>query len=314
MEPSNDKLTYREDVSWLIKTQDPVLVFEEVKRTLGMFMPDFDLREVEQCFDDTVSLFRGTYPGYRACNTEYHDLKHTTDVFLALASLFHGYSLCGEPLKPRTVRLSLIAALMHDSGYIQAHYENLGTGARFTEVHVERSIAFLEEYFKRTGWDKDDYRSAARMVIATDLKHTISDIPFKSEAEAQGAKALFVADVLGQMADRVYLEKLLFLYQEFSEAGTLEYSSEQELLEKTVGFYEMAWKKLINEAGYKEEHLHRHFEVRWGIPRDLYAHAADKNIDFLQYILKNHKNRHREMLNRGGLVSQLMNKDEEATT
>ena len=76
----------------------------------------------------------------------------------------------------------------------------------------------------------------------------------------------------------------------------------------------MAWKRLIEDAGYKEIYMEKHFEVRWGIAHDLYTHASDKNIDYLQHILKSHKDNHREMLNRGGLVGQLLEKDEEVST
>ena len=304
--PMNMKLTYREDVSWLIKTHDPMCVFDEVKNTVRSFMPGFDFTEVEKAFSDTVSLFKGSYPGYKACTTDYHDLKHTTDVLLALASLFHGYSLTGEHVEPRTIRLALIAALMHDTGYIQTHDERHGTGAKYTAIHVERSIEFMEAYFKRRGWPMEDHRSAARMVLATNLAYRLTDIPFLSRAEETGARALFISDMLGQMADRVYLEKLLFLYLEFSEANVMGYSSEDDLLHKTVDFYETTWARLVNEARYKEDHMRRHFEVRWGIPYDLYAHAAEKNIAYLQHILENHRNGHREMLNRGGLVDTLM--------
>ncbi|MCK4910476.1 MAG: HD domain-containing protein [Thermodesulfovibrionales bacterium] len=313
-DPMSGKLTYRDDVSWLIKTQDPMCVFDEVKITVRSFMPGMDLSDVEKVFNDTVSLFKGFYPGYKACTTDYHDLKHTTDVLLALASLFHGKSLSGQMLEPRAIRLALIAALMHDTGYIQAYDETHGTGAKYTAIHVERSIEFMEAYFKRLGWPMDDYKSAARMVLATNLSYKLTDIPFMSEEEKMGARALFISDMLGQMADRVYLEKLLFLYLELSEANVMGYSSEEDLLHKTVDFYETTWSRLVNEAGYTEDHMRRHFEVRWGIPHDLYAHAAQKNIAYLQYILENHRSSHREMLNRGGLVHALMQKTEALAT
>ena len=96
-----------------------------------------------------VKLFRGNYPGYQKCNTWYHDLKHTTDCLLAMARLLHGASLNGLPLPDRDVVLGLTAALFHDTGYIQAEDDLEGTGAKYTLVHVERSVAFMEKYFAR---------------------------------------------------------------------------------------------------------------------------------------------------------------------
>jgi hypothetical protein len=299
-------LSYKDDISWLIETNAPMSVAAEVRKTTCMHQPDMDFTVIEKVYLDVLDLFDGRYPGYKACTTKYHDLKHTTDVYLALACLLNGYSLCGVKINERSIRLGLISAIMHDVGYIQSTDENSGTGARFTAVHVERSIEFMEKYFQLNQWPEEDFRAAGRMVIATDLSIKISEIPFENEYEANAARALFVADLLGQMADRVYLEKLMFLYLEFSEAGIMDYSSENDLLRKTTIFYETIWERLKKEANYKKEHMASHFEKRFNIPHDLYAHSAQKNIAYLKHILKDHDDSHREMLNRGGIVGRLM--------
>lgn len=96
---------------------DPQRVFDEVKTTMRMAYPDFD--SVGHVFCDIVNLFHGKYPGYRQCNTKYHDLRHTADAFLAMVRLVHGSVLNGEKTGIANANLALITTLMHDTGYIQ---------------------------------------------------------------------------------------------------------------------------------------------------------------------------------------------------
>ena len=42
-------------------------------------------------FYDFERLFTGRLPGYRGCDTTYHDVQHTLDMTLALARLVVGY-------------------------------------------------------------------------------------------------------------------------------------------------------------------------------------------------------------------------------
>jgi len=40
----------------------------------------------------------------------------------------------------------LNAALFHDTGYIQEKSDDEGTGAKYTSIHVKRSIQFLDKH------------------------------------------------------------------------------------------------------------------------------------------------------------------------
>jgi len=107
----------RIQISNLVNMYDPQRVFDEVKTTMRMAYPDFD--SVGHVFCDIVNLFHGKYPGYRQCNTKYHDLRHTADAFLAMVRLVHGSVLNGEKTGIANANLALITTLMHDTGYIQ---------------------------------------------------------------------------------------------------------------------------------------------------------------------------------------------------
>jgi len=67
----------------LIPMDSPQDVLDEVIVILGLISPDFDTAPVTSAFNMAVDLYRGKYPGYRACNTEYHDIHHTIDTFFA---------------------------------------------------------------------------------------------------------------------------------------------------------------------------------------------------------------------------------------
>lgn len=127
----------------LVDMEDPQSVRDEVRAIFFMAIPGFDFKPVDMVFRDMVKLFSGKYPGYKGCNTKYHDLKHTTDTFLAMARLIHGALVKGLDIDNKAVTQGLISTLMHDTGYIQHIDDNKGTGAKYTLVHIERSIEFI---------------------------------------------------------------------------------------------------------------------------------------------------------------------------
>ena len=136
-------------LSNLVDLDNPEKVFDEVKFIISMEIPDFDFQQLTQIFYDIVKLFQGKFPGYQSCNTNYHDLRHTTDTLLATSRLIHGYLLKNNRLSNRNISLCLISVLMHDAGYIQNINDTFGTGAKYTLEHISRSILFIEKYFKK---------------------------------------------------------------------------------------------------------------------------------------------------------------------
>ena len=113
------------------------------------------------------------------------------------------------------------------------------------------------------------------------------------------------ADLLAQMADRQYLEKLLLLYEEFEEAGLPGYGSEIELLKKTEGFYEsVVRKRFSQELGDMAELMTTHFSARWGLKQDFYAQSISANLEYLAQIMNNCRENpvcYLKTLRRGGI-------------
>jgi hypothetical protein len=290
--------TERSQISTMVNMDDPKCVIEEAKKIVSKISPDFDFTRLDKAFEDVVKLFRGGYPGYQECTTKYHDLQHTTDTFMAITRLVHGAVINGENFRERDINLGLVCALLHDTGYIQKTDDVSGTGGKYTLVHVSRSIGFMNKYFAENVYSRKELLDGSDI-----LKHTRSDakgqvMNFRSPTIALIAKMLVTADLIGQMADRTYLEKLLFLYHEFREGNVGDYESELGLLNKTLEFYEVTKERLANELGGANRFMRYHFQERWNIDRDLYEEAIDSNIEYLKMILKNHKQDYQLFLRR----------------
>jgi len=100
--------------------------------------------------------------------------------------------------------------------------------------HVDRSAAFVRREARALGLCDEAAQRIAKMIFATDMARPWEELAFESDGERTGAKILAAADLLGQMADRAYLEKLLFLYYEFREAGIGGYDSAFDILKRPL--------------------------------------------------------------------------------
>ena len=285
----------------LVKMGNPLLVFEEVKFIVSEMFPRFDFDSLDDLFNDTVRLFKGDYPGFQTCDTEYHDLKHTTDTLLALARLIHGATLRELHFSKKGVFLALTSAMLHDSGYILALDES-GPGAKYTLTHVERSIDFLKKYFFENGYPSKDVKSCDAILKCTGLNVEILKIHFLSWENEILGKMLGTADLLGQMADRKYLEKLPFLYREFRQAKIKGIGTELDFLYSTPGFHKMTLERLSHDLGGVDVYMRYHFRARWDIDENLYISSIENNIRYLTYVLKNHREDVHAHLKRGGMM------------
>ena len=289
----------------IIPIDSPQDVLDEIIVILDLISPDLDTAPVTSAFKITVSLYQGKYPGYRACNTEYHDLHHTTETFLAMARLIHGATLDGEIFTDRRITLGLITALLHDSGYIQEEFDKDGTGAKYTANHVQRSIEFLERHGSELGLSHDEITEGQAIILCTDLDVDISTTVFTSAKVELLGKMLGSADLLAQMADRAYLEKLLFLYHEFKKAGIGGYIDEVDLLRKTLAFHDFIAQRFKTTLAETDRFMSPHFRSRWGIHADLYHVAIAKQRNFLKHILEIQDSDPRDHLRRGGIVDKI---------
>ena len=159
-------------------TETPEAVFDTVKSLFLKFYPEESFVFIQATLNDFLALFTGKYPGYRSCNTRYHDLVHTLDAVLAFSRLLDGYNLSQLPLTAEKAAVGIDSAVLHDSGYIQGREDTTGTGAKYTLNHVERSIDFIGEYLKEKGAYDTYFQSARSIVACTGLRVDQSGISF----------------------------------------------------------------------------------------------------------------------------------------
>ncbi len=293
----------------LIDSLDPRVVLDEILHIVSLLNADSVAAPLRSVYEDIVLLFNGEYPGYRASNTKYHNLEHTIMVTLATARLIHGCAKGGFRFEPEGILLGIIAGLYHDSGLIQKEHDRKGTGAKYTIGHEKRSVDFMKKNLAQKNFSKTQMKDCEHLIKCTNLAIAVRDIPFRSQEIETLGKIVGSADLLGQMADRHYLEKLILLFKEFQEAGIPDFDSEEQLLEKTEGFYKnVARKRLRKDLNNVAAYMRYHFEYRWNIDRDLYAESIKNNLSYLKSILSDGKQSrmfYRKYLKRGDIVKQV---------
>ena len=259
--------------------------------------PGEDLAPLARAFEDVQALFAGRYAGYLACDTLYHDLRHTLDMTLAMARLIDGHErVCApaERLGARRAMLGVIVALLHDSGYMKRSSETgVANGAMFTKVHVSRSADFLARYLPAAGFAAEA-ATGCNLVHFTGYEIDIDQIAVDSPKDRLLGCMVGTADLIGQMSDRQYLEKCRdFLYQEFVLGGIaretlpdgrelVRYASPEDLIIKTPGFHEYVARirirdKLAGADGYARAHFDG---------ADPYGSAIEGNIAHLREVLE----------------------------
>jgi hypothetical protein len=283
------------DVTGKVNTTDPDHVAEAICQLYGNLYQRDPGPTLLAAFADAAKFYRGEYPGYRACDTDYHDIKHVLDVTLAMARLMDGCKRATNDVRldETMFRLGVIAALYHDVGYIRRVRDTRHKhGAEYTATHVGRGVKFLESYLPRIGMH-EDARSAARMLHYTGYEVPVRDIRVAPRYQLVGS-LLGSADIVAQMADRCYLEKCRDrLYAEFVLGGValpiaangglqVKYASGVDLLRQTPEFItEVRAKRLEGEFHSAYRYLEILFEGC-----NPYMESIDRNVNYLRQILR----------------------------
>jgi hypothetical protein len=262
------------DVTNRVDTTDPRAVCLEVSRLFEHLYPGIQADTLPQAFEDCTRLYRGEYPGYRACDTAYHDLQHTLDVALAMARLMDGYERAPdthEALGPRLFVFGVVCALFHDIGYLRhVNDRRHRNGAEYTTRHVSRGARFLEHYLGRLGM-ADLAAPAGSILHFTGYEVPVHEIEVAAEIHRTIGNLLGTADIIAQMSDRCYLEKCRDrLYPEFVAGGLahdgpgapgdeVKFHSAEDLLRKTPGFYLIAQQRLTELLDSAFRYARAHF-------------------------------------------------------
>ena len=238
--------------------------------------PGEDLAPLARAFADARRLYHGDYPGYRACDMAYHDLRHVLGVTLAMARLLDGYlrSHAGAArfAFPQAL-LGIVVALFHDAGYIRRNGDTRRRlGAEYTRVHVSRSARFLAGYLPVLGLAA--YAGAARRLVQfTGYEQDPRLIRLGDARLRRLGQLIGSADIIAQMADPAYLDNCRDrLYPEFVLGGiaaapdasgrlVVRYADALDLLRQTPAFMEDAIATRLDRVF---EGVHRYVAVHFG--------------------------------------------------
>ena len=244
-----------------VATKDPTAVQSEVQATYLRLFPGGDRLFVERAFGWVIECFTGNYRDYQAVDARYHDFEHTLQGTLCLSRLLRGRhrANAAPSLTERQFQLSILAILLHDTGYLKKRDDIQGTGAKYTVTHVARSADFAAFLLADKGCAPGEIVAVQNMIRCTGVNANVSTIAFQSEQEKTAGCALATADLLGQMAAEDYVDKLPVLYEEFAEAAEFtgdkstfvsSFTSASDLIQKTPLFWErFVLKKLDNDFG-----------------------------------------------------------------
>lgn len=293
------------EIHQLTNNDNPDEVWVNALDIIKRINPAYNSTIACNVFTDVLRVFRGQYPGYSSIKTPYHNLHHTMDVFLCAVRLMHGVQVSGTPLLEREITWIMMATLMHDIGYVQLLDEESGTGAQYTLTHVSRGIEFMRHYLLEHKLPADFAIPLELLMSSTNPGIDFDAINFPDKRTRLLAQIVGSADIVGQMADRSYLEKLLFLYLEFKEAHFGNYANLHDLLRQTKHFYESTREEKLDgkyEGVYKK--LSFHFREYKGVETNFYMESIEKNIAYLTKVISLDESEFLGMLKRGGIVDQ----------
>lgn len=187
----------------------------------------------------------------------YHDIEHTILVTLTGQEILRGKHLRDGGVTPEIWLHCILSLLCHDIGYlkglcagdrpqhqlyvtgIQSDVIRLAPGATdaaLTPYHVDRGKLFVAERF--SGHPLIDVA-----LLQEYIELTRFPVP-TSELHAQTATypgLMRAADLLGQLADSRYLQKLPGLFQEFVENGTNQALGYAHAGDLRAGFPDFYW-------------------------------------------------------------------------
>jgi hypothetical protein len=306
--PAHMRAFDKQRLSTLIDMDSPEAIHKEVLHTINLIRPQFDAEPVNRILLFTVDLYKGQHEEYKACNTDYHNLRHITDTYLAMARLLHGAHLSNKNFSEREIVLGLTGALMHDTGMIQKKSDIEGTGAKYTQDHVELSMDFMEKHAATLNLESHEVVDLRDMILCTDLAAEIPAINFSSQKIELLGKMLATADLIAQMADHTYLEKLLFLYHEFKEADIGDFKNEVDFLYHTLHFFEVSETRFKKTLANTSSYLVPHFKARWDINENLYLLSLENQRKFLKKIMTDKNKSVYQELKRDNIVQKVRQK------
>jgi hypothetical protein len=199
----------------------------------------------------------------------YHNLEHSVMVTLVGQEVLRGKHLREGSVSATDWVHFMVSLLCHDIGYVKgicpgdrddiAVVNDSGetvvipagaTGAFLTPYHVERGKLFVHHRFR-------DHPVLSANVISRNIEHTRFPVPKAGDSGEDNDYPGLVrsADLIGQLADPNYLQKLPALFHEFEETGAnkqIGYKTPEDVRENYPNFF---WQFVSPHVGPALEYL-----------------------------------------------------------
>jgi len=267
--------------------------------------------------DDVSSLYQGGWESYEACQTGYHNLGHALDVTLLSARMIAGWNRLGDEAHPHLNEelflTAMAAAMFHDAGYIKGKGDTQGRGGKYSFSHEDRSMAMAGRYLAEHAWPERSLTLVPN-IISTTKFHRPLELQglFELKEEEVIGRMMATADLVAQMADVNYMQRINDLYAELQEAYRFEgeenlekrgfkvFSSAGEMISGTVDFYENFVLPRLQSLGRMDQYLVAFF----GGGRNPYLENIMANLSGQLLNQRNRWRRLGDILEDLGLVSK----------
>jgi hypothetical protein len=222
------------------------------------------------------------------CDCSYHDIHHTLLVTDVGQTMLKGRQIARGDVTPHAWVHAVIAMLFHDTGYLRGLLQEDGDEGYVADESGRRvrtppgaTDAFLTPYHVTRGSLYVRQRFAAEPSLDLELlvehiemtRFPVPDTPFHQRVRGFGA-LVRSADLIGQMADPQYLQKLARLYAEFVETGEAERLGFRDPGELRAGFPDFYQRQVRPYIGEGLEALARTLEgQQWLANLTLHLHS-----------------------------------------
>jgi hypothetical protein len=258
-------------------------VAEFVRAKFQALYPAADPALLQRLFADVEALFAGRRPGYAAIDLKYHNLRHTLMATACMALLLEGQKATGGRLGSRDFELGIAGVLLHDTGYVKETTDTVGTGAKYTSCHIQRSCSFASAYLSEIGATQEEIADVLSAINCTGPNSEIARLRFRDPDSRTVGCSLATADYLAQLSDTDYPEKLGDLFAEFRECDDFAnvppekraFKSEEDMVCRTPGFWTNVVKPKL-EADFQG--AYRFLESPINSGDNAYIAAVEENL------------------------------------
>ncbi|MFH1020530.1 MAG: GAF domain-containing protein [Pseudomonadota bacterium] len=187
----------------------------------------------------------------------------------------------------------MAAGLFHDCGYIKDKGDHAGLGGKFTLIHVGRSMEIAREYLREKHWPEEEVETVCQIISITDYAKLPDLVPLFKEIKIKAlAQMVATADLVAQMADTDYVQRIDDLFAEFEEVyefenpenlakeGTKVFKTVQEIKDGTIAFYEQFVVPTLGRLGRMDRYLTNFFsDGRNPYQENIAANLSDHLMD-----------------------------------